>query len=111
MGVADASSKVQYDSKRDKEYPAWTVFNREDMKDRVFEVDISEALALIYGIKQGSKFNHYMITWLKNAIEMGRLELLIESNSCRDLIDDRNLKLSEYQILDLIAPNIETDLF
>ena len=110
MGVADASSKVQYDSKRDKEYSAWTVFNREDMKDRVFEVDISEALALIYGIKQGSKFNHYMITWLKNAIEMGRLELLIESNSARDLIDDRNLKLSEYQILDLIAPNIETDI-
>jgi len=41
---------------------------------------------------------------------MGRLELLIESNSARDLIDDRNLKLSEHQILDLIAPNIETDI-
>lgn len=110
MGISDASSKLQYDSKRDKEYPAWTVFNREDMKDRVFEVDISEAMAVIYGIKQDSKFNHFMIVWLKNAIEMGRLELLVESNTARDLIEDKNLKLDEHQILDMIAPNIETDL-
>ena len=82
MGVADASSKVQYDSKRDKEYPAWTVFNREDMKED------------IYGIK--------ILKWV--------IRLLIESNSARDLIDDRNLKFSEHQILDLIAPNIETDI-
>jgi len=110
MGVADASSKVQFSTKRNKEYPAWTVFNREDMKDRVFEVDISEALPVIYGIKQDAKFNHFLITWLKNSIETGRLELLVGSDEARDLIEEKGLKLSEHQILDMIAPNIETDL-
>jgi hypothetical protein len=110
MGVADASSKVQYDAKRDREYPAWTVFNREDMKDRVFDVDVKDAMAVIYGIKQDAKFNHYMITWLKSAIETGKIELLVESNSARDLVEDKNLKLDEHQILDIIAPNVETDL-
>ena len=110
ISVLDSMSKVQYDSKRDKEYPAWTIFNREDMTNRAFEVDIENALPIIWCVKQDAKFNHTMITLLKSSIETGRLELLIDSNEARDLIEDRGLKLTEHQILDMIAPNIETDL-
>lgn len=110
ISVLDSMSKVQYDSKRDKEYPAWTIFNREDMTNRSFEVDIENALPIIWCVKQDAKFNHSMITLLKSSIETGRLELLIDSNEARDLIEDRGLKLTEHQILDMIAPNIETDL-
>lgn len=108
MGVFDAGSKVQYDIKRDREYRAWTVFNRDDMKDRVFEVDVNEADAVVYGIKQDAKFNHFMITWLKSAVENGRLELLIDSNKARDNLEDRNL--DESQIVKLLKPNYETDV-
>ncbi|MDD4695870.1 MAG: hypothetical protein PHW42_05510, partial [Patescibacteria group bacterium] len=110
ISVLDSMSKVQYDSKRDKEYPAWTIFNREDMTNRSFEVDIENALPIIWCVKQDAKFNHTMITLLKSSIETGRLELLIDSNEARDLIEDRGLKITEHQILDMIAPNIETDL-
>ncbi len=108
MGVFDAGSKIQYDTKRDKEYRAWTVFNRDDMKDRVFEVEVNEADAVVYGIKQDAKFNHFMITWLKSAVENGRLELLIESSKARDNLEDLNL--DEKKILELIKSNVETDI-
>ena len=110
ISVLDSMSKVQYDSKRDNEYPAWTIFNREDMTNRSFEVDIENALPIIWCVKQDAKFNHTMITLLKSSIETGRLELLIDSNEARDLIEDRGLKITEHQLLDMIAPNIETDL-
>ena len=80
------------------------------MTNRSFEVDIENALPIIWCVKQDAKFNHLMITLLKSSIETGRLELLIDSNEARDLIEDRGLKLTEHQILDMIAPNIETDL-
>ncbi len=108
MSIADSASKLQYDSKRDIEYPAWTVFNREDMKDRVFEVNVEDAKAIIYGIKQDAKFNHFMITWLKSAVENGRLELLIDSNKARDNLEDRNL--DESKITQLLKPFYETDI-
>lgn len=108
MSIADSASKLQYDSKRDVEYPAWTVFNREDMKDRVFEVNIEDAKAIIYGIKQDAKFNHFMITWLKSAVENERLELLIDSNKARDNLEDRNL--DESKIIQLLKPFYETDI-
>ena len=110
ISVLDSLSRLQYDSKRDKEHPAWTVFNREDMTNRAFEVDIENALPIIFCVKQDAKFNHTMITLLKSAIETGRLELLVDSNEARDLIEDKGLKLTEHQILELIAPNIEVDL-
>lgn len=108
MGLFDSGSKVQYDSKRDKEYRAWTCFNREDMKDRTFEVNVDEADAVVYGIKQDAKFNHFMITWLKSAVENGKLELLIDSNKARDNLEDKNT--DEYEIIKQLQPNLETDI-
>lgn len=110
MGVSDAASKVQYDSTRDKEYPAWTVFNREDMKDRVFGVGVEDALPLIYGIKQDAKFNHFMLQWLKSATENKRIELLVGANKAEDIITDLNKDIDAYALERELQPFRETDL-
>ena len=107
VSVGDAASKVQYDTSRDVEYKAFTVFNREDMKDRVFNVDIADAVPCIYGIKQSAQINHYLITWLKSAIENGRIEFLMESNKMKDILDDK--KIDQSDISKMIRPYIETD--
>lgn len=110
IGVADASSKVQYDNTRDKEYPAWTVFNREDMKDRSFGVDVEDALPLIYGIKQDAKFNHFMLQWLKSTTENRRIELLVNANKAEDIITDLNENIDTYELEKELQPFRETDL-
>lgn len=109
-GVTDAASKAQYDSSRDVDYPAWTIFNREDMADRVYGVDIEDALAIVYGIKQDAKFNHFMLTWLKSSVENGKIELLVESNKAEDLLLDLNENMDTYQLERELQPFRETDL-
>ena len=107
MGIADAASKVQYDSKRGKEYKAFTVFNREDMKERAFEVDIENANDCIYAFKQDAKTNHFLLTWLKGVVENGRLEIPVAFDEAKDLLDgtiDENSATRELQ------SNIECDL-
>lgn len=108
MGVFDASAKTQYDTSRDMEYPAWTVFNREDMVDRVFETDLENAEPIVYGIKQDAKFNHFMITWLRSSVENERIELLLETEKARDELEDKNL--DENVITKMLASFYETDL-
>lgn len=107
MGVADASSKVQYDKERDIEYPAFTVFNREDMKDRMFNVDIAEANPCIYGIKQDAKFNHFMITYLKGVVENGRIKLPLDYNDAVDLYKEE--KIPDIISKEMLKTNIEID--
>ena len=108
MGVADAASKEQFDPTRGMEYEAFTVFNRDDMKDRAYNVDISKANACIYGIKQDAKFNNSLILYLKSAVESGRISLPLETNDARALYQEN--KLSEGILSQMIKTNIETDL-
>lgn len=107
IGIADAASKVQYDSKRDMEYPAFTVFNREDMKDRSFGVDIDNAIPCIYGFKQDAKINHFLLTWLKSVVESGRLEIPVTFEEAKDLVDE---DMQENEMLKILQSNIECDL-
>lgn len=114
MGVFDAGSKPQYDVKRDKTYPAWTCKNKEDMVDRVFGVDVEDAVPIIWGIKQDAKFNHFMITWTKGAVETGRMSMPLNGKKAEDLIEDRygdtEGKLDENIKTKYLLPYIEFDL-
>lgn len=109
-GVSDAAAKEQHDVARGKKYPAWTIFNRENMKDRVYGVDAEDALPLIYGIKQTAEFNHFMLTWLKKSIEDEKLELLVKAIEAEDILVDRNVNIDTYTLEEELKPFRETDL-
>lgn len=108
IGVGDAASKVQHDPSRDVEYDAFTVFNRDDMKERSFNVDISQANACIYGIKQDAKMNNSIIVFLKASVETGRIELPLEYNDARAIYQEN--KVDELVANEMIKTNIEIDL-
>lgn len=108
ISVLDSCSKVQYDRSRDKEYQAWTVFNREDMRDRAYDVD--NALPLIYCVKADAKFNHYMATYLKADIENKSLELLVDREKAKDNIDDFKSGMDSVQQEKELVCFTETDL-
>lgn len=117
MGVADAASKSQHDESRSIDYPAFTVFNREDMVDRKYNAEKEDVVACIFAIKQDAKFNHDMITYLKNVVETGRLELPVDSNDARAFYEDENEKnkdnakarISDMVVNEYLKVNIEVD--
>lgn len=108
LGVADAASKVQHDASRDLDYEAFTVFNRDDMKERAFNIDISQANACIYGIKQDAKLNNSIIVYLKSAVENGRIDLPLEYNDAKVIYQEK--KIDESVANEMIKTNIEIDL-
>lgn len=108
MGVADAASKAQSDKERGILYPAFTVFNREDMVGRAYNTEINNSNACIYGIKQTQKLNHHMITYLKSAIESNRISLPLEYHDAVNLYSDKD-DLPESIKTEYLKVNVETD--
>lgn len=114
MGVFDAGSKPQYDASRDKTYNAWTCKNKDDMTDRVFGVEAEDADPIIYGVKQDAKFNHFMITWTKGAVETGRMFMPLNSKIAEDVIEDKfgdeTGKVDEHIKVKYLAPYLQFDI-
>lgn len=106
IGIYDAGSKKQYDKDRDVTYPPFTVFNRENMIDRYYGSTANEVNPCIFGIKQDAKFNHFMLTYLRSAVESRFLELPVEENDAANLYEDMNIpdKIAE----EYMKVNIET---
>lgn len=90
-----------YDKERDIEYEAFTAFNNDEMRKRATTQD---ALPVIYAIKQTPQFNHNMAVNLRDVLQRGKIELLVDEFNGREyLIDhfDNYNKLNAVQKSDL----------
>lgn len=108
LGVHDAGSKEQHDPERNVNYKAFTVFNRDDMKERTYNVDASNTIPCIFGIKQDAKMNNAIVLYLKSAVENQTLELPLEINDAEAMY--RESKVPEEMISEMKKVNIEADL-
>lgn len=84
MAVYDELIKVTYDDKTDKEYPAWSAFNDDDLKNRAPR----DAVPLIYGFKATAKSNHEMANSLRDLLQNKRIELLEPMEKAIDFLND-----------------------
>lgn len=85
MAVFDELIKVTYDDVTDKEYPAWTAFNDDDLKARAAK----DALPLIYAFHGTSEINHKMATHVRDLLQRGRVELLEPMEKAIDFLNEK----------------------
>lgn len=85
MAVFDELIKVTYDEVTDKEYPAWTAFNDDDLKARAAK----DALPLIYAFHGTSEINHKMATHVRDLLQRGRVELLEPMEKAIDFLNEK----------------------
>lgn len=108
MAVYDYCTRVLYDEDRDVEYPAWTAFNDEQMRNRALD---KNALPIIFSIKvTKAELNHEMAMGLRSDFEEGKIQLLIDEISARDyLIEKKDFNnLSPEEKRRMITPFIQT---
>lgn len=108
MSIYDNCSKVLYDEDRDTEYPAWTAFNNEDMKNRALD---KNALPIIFSIKvTRSEVNHEMAMGLRSDFEKGKIKLLVDEINARDHLTEKRSfnNLSAEEKSKMITPFIQT---
>ncbi|APH20937.1 terminase large subunit domain-containing protein [Clostridium botulinum] len=109
LGISDELGKVLYDEKRDYEYPAWTCFNDENVAERIKN---KQALPVIYSIKANATLNHQIHTFMKNALEKGKIKFLVNSIEAKDYLSKKkeynNANPEEQANFEM--PNLQTDL-
>lgn len=108
ISLYDNCAKVLYDEDRDVEYPAWSAFNNDEMKNRALD---KNAIPIIFSIKvTKSETNHEMAMGLRSDFEKGKIKLLVDEISARDyLVDKKGFNdLSPEEKSKLITPFIQT---
>ena len=76
--------KIQYDSDRDEDYPAFTCFNEDNTVDKMMA---RNALPVVYSLKPTTlKINNDIALWLREAFVSKTLKLPINDIEARDLL-------------------------
>lgn len=108
MSIYDNCSKILYDESRDVEYPAWTAFNNEDMKNRALD---KNALPVVFSIKvTKAEINHEMAMGLRSDFEKGKIKLLVDEINAKDYLSEKKQfeNLSPHDKTRMITPFIQT---
>lgn len=112
--VYDAVSKEQKDIERGVEYPAWVAYNKDNVNERVYGVEVEDALPIVYAVMQNEEMNHLTVLWMRNAISERRIDLLIDSGDARDNIISKLANsdgtYDENETLERLKPYYETDM-
>lgn len=76
--------KIQYDSDRDEDYPAFTCFNEDNTVDKMMA---RNSLPVVYSLKATTlKINNDIALWLREAFVSKSLKLPINDIEARDLL-------------------------
>lgn len=108
LSLYDDCAKVLYDEDRDVEYPAWSAFNNDEMKNRALD---KNALPIVFSIKvTKSEVNHEMAMGLRSDFERGKIKLLVDEINAKDYLSDKKgfNNLSPEEKTRLITPFIQT---
>jgi len=84
LGVYDYIIKDQYDPESGKMYKALTCLNNEEMAKRC---KVKDANKVVWSVKANPKFNNEICTLLRNGIQNGKINLLIDETECESSMD------------------------
>lgn len=82
--VYDRLAKVLYDEERDCEYPAWKCMNDKDIANRV---NVVGAIENVFAINASQKLNNGIAVSLRNIFEAGMIDLPINLDEAKDILD------------------------
>lgn len=109
VGVWGELQKVQYDSERDIEYPAFTCFNEDNTVDKLMA---RGSLPVVYSLKvTNAKMNHDIAMSLKDAFITKKVRLPINDAEARDMLVEKEkdfLKKSGVEQAYLQRPYVQT---
>ena len=88
--IYDRLAKILYDEDRDKEYPAWSCMNDENISNRV---KVAGAKPVVFAVTATPKLNSDIAASMRDVLLSQRIDLLISYN---DAIDNRLNKIPEY---------------
>lgn len=84
IGVYDFIIKDQYDPETGQVYKAMTCVNDEEMAKRC---KIKDANKVVYSVKANPKFNNDICVLLRNGIQNGKIDFLIDETECDTKIE------------------------
>lgn len=109
VGVWGEIQKVQYDSERDTEYPAFTCFNEDNTVDKLMA---RGSLPVVYSLKvTTAKLNHDIAMSLKDAFITRKIRLPINDAEARDALLEKEkdfLRKSPLEQATLQKPFVQT---
>ena len=107
--VYDRLAKVLYDEERDCEYPAWKCINDKDIANRV---NVVGALENVFVINASQKLNNDIAVSLRNVLEAGMIELLVNLDEAKDFLESNVAEYSSTLDVDIMTfyerPYLET---
>jgi hypothetical protein len=83
LGVYDYICKDQYDPETGKVYKAMSCINNDEMANRC---KVKDPNKVVWSVKGNPKFNNEICILLRNGIQNGKVNLLIDENECEDQI-------------------------
>lgn len=110
LGVYDYIVKDQYDPETGKVYRAMTCLNDDEMAKRC---KVKDPNKVVWSIKASNKFNNEICVLLRNGIQNGKVNLLIDETDCNDKIEKTMKKfktLSDTEKALIRNPYVQTTL-
>ncbi len=99
--VYDRLAKILYNENRDCEYPAWSCFNDESIKNRI---KIAGAVENVFAINASQKLNSDIAISLREVLSSKRIDFLVNLSEIRDDLEEKILEYAS-------APDGETLFF
>ena len=110
IGVADYICKDQYDPETGKVYKALTFVNDEEMAKRC---KVKDPNKVVWSVKASAKFNSEICVLLRNGIQNGKINLLIDETECDEQISKTFKKfntLKDAEKAQIKNPYVQTTL-
>lgn len=110
LGVYDFICKDQYDPETGDTYKALTSCNNDDMTLRC---KVKDANKVVWCVKADAKFNNEICVGLRNAIQNGKINFLINEQQCEEILRENYKwysKLTPTQQTELKIPYLQTTL-
>jgi hypothetical protein len=110
LGIFDFIAKDQYDPETGKVYKAMTCINDADMAMRC---KVKDPNKVVWSVKASAKFNNEICVLLRNGIQNGKINLLIDETESDDKIEKTFKKfksLSDVEKALIKNPYVQTTL-
>lgn len=113
QGVFDICTKETYDEDRDITYPAWTVYNPDDIKMSSRAIS-PNAVPIVFAIKTGIREKSQMLVHSRDILSTDQVSLLVDT---QEAIEYLNVNYKYYKIEDselrarMLNPYAQTSMF
>lgn len=110
IGVFDFIIKDQYDPETGDTYKALTCVNDRDMAMRC---KVKDALPCIWSVKASPKFNNEICVLLRNGIQNGKINFLVQEQEADDILKDNYKGYSKMTLTDKVkmkVPYVQTTM-